>query len=55
MKRYYETVSQAKKALKEELKQSRPKVSQDATIYDLGRHRKRRYFIGIHIEWLNLN
>ena len=56
MRRFYETAPRAKKALKEELKKARPKIPQGAEVYFMGKHRpKRKFYIGTHLEWLNLD
>jgi len=53
MRRYYPKYTDAKRALREAIK-NKPQ-RQNWEIYDLGKQRKvRRYFIGLHIEWLNL-
>ena len=48
MKKYYQTLREAKKALKQN------PYGYDLRIWDLGKHRKkRRFFVGTKLEWLN--
>jgi len=57
MRRYYPKYTDAKRALREAIKNkvNHREHPQDWEIYDLGKQRKvRRYFIGLYIEWLNL-
>ena len=59
MKRYYPKYTDAKKALREAIKDEDCKRKvwdnyEDWNIYDLGKQRKvKRYYIGTHLEWLN--
>ena len=57
MRRYYPKYTDAKRALREAIKEEGTQRGGGSwTIYDLGKHRKvRRYFIGHYIEWLNLD
>lgn len=46
--KYYQTLREAKKALKQN------PYGYDLRIWDLGKHRKkRRFFVGTKLEWLN--
>ena len=49
MKRYFGTLREAKKAMK-----IKDPNGIHIRVWDMGKHRKkRRFFVGTHIEWLN--
>ena len=57
MKRYYAKYTEAKRAIREAIKESNNVMDnyKSWAIYDLGKQRKiRRYFIGTHLEYINI-
>ena len=55
MKKYYPKYTDAKRALREAKKEGIIREYDDIKIFDCGKQRKiRRYFIGSHLEFINL-